>query len=151
MLPVTQVTDLSTRAVLVSRQSGKQEPLKSQIHNMHLMTEIYSRVSKLWLDCSKMISQRFGLEAPPIPKSVEVINAHNIERIGGNYNDFGKELKIHPDTHQETIPLAGVVFRECLFHAFPPELCSEAKRDLASEFARQVLKRPDRIKWVQEW
>ncbi len=115
------------------------------------MTDIYSRVSELWLDCSKMISQRFGLEASPIPKSVKVINAHNIKRIGGNYNDFGKELKIHPDTLQETIPLAGVVYRECLFNAFPPELCSEAKRDLASEFARQVLKKPDRNKWVKEW
>ena len=151
MLPKTQLTDLSTRAVIVSRHAGKHEALKSEIHPIDLMTDIYSRVSKLWLDCSKMITQRFGLEVSPIPKSVKVINAHNIERIGGNYNAFGKELKIHPDTLQETIPLAGVVYRECLFNAFPPELCSEAKRDLASEFARQMLKRPDRIKWVQEW
>ena len=115
------------------------------------MTGIKPRVISLWLDCSKLIAQRFGLEAPPIPKSVEVIDAHKVKRIGGHYNLTRNELQIHHDTQKENISLTGVVYRECLFTAFPPELCNEAKRDLALEFARQILKKSDRIKWVKEW
>lgn len=115
------------------------------------MTDIKSRVISLWLDCSKLIAQRFGLEAPPIPKSVQVIESNNVKRIGGFYNLSTNELQIHLTTQQGAIPITGVVYRECLFNSFPPELCYEAKRDLASEFTRQILKKSDRIKWVREW
>ncbi|MFX1558956.1 MAG: winged helix-turn-helix transcriptional regulator [Promethearchaeota archaeon] len=115
------------------------------------MTGKKSRVISLWLDCSKLISQRFGLEAPPISKSVDVIESVDVKRIGGFYNQLANEFQLHPDTLKETIPLAGVVFRECMYNSLPPELCHETKRDLSTEFARQMLKKSERIRWVEEW
>jgi len=115
------------------------------------MTDVKSQTTALWLDCSRTIAQRFGLQAPPVPKSVQVIETHDISRMGGHYNPAKNELQVHSQTLQETIPLAGLVYRECLFHSLPPELCFEARRDLSSEFARQTLKKPERIKWTREW
>lgn len=115
------------------------------------MTDTKSRIASLWLSCSKLIDHRFGLEVPPLPKTVEVIKSDSVNRFGGFYNLSKKEFWVHPDTIQKMIPLTGVVYRECLFHSLPLELCPEAKRDLSSEFARQMLKKSDRIKWVKEW
>ena len=115
------------------------------------MKGIQSRIISLWLDCSKIIAQRFGLEAPPISKSVEVIESTSATRIGGIFNQSMNEFQIHPDTKNGIIPLAGVVYRECLYNSLPPELCPESKQDIASEFARQMLKKSDRSKWVKEW
>ncbi|MFW9833318.1 MAG: winged helix-turn-helix transcriptional regulator [Candidatus Thorarchaeota archaeon] len=97
------------------------------------------------------MAQRFGLEAPPISKSVEVIESVEVKRIGGFYNQSTNEFHLHPDTLMGQIPLAGVVYRECLYNTLPPELCHETKRDLSSEFARQMLKKSERVKWVKEW
>jgi hypothetical protein len=58
------------------------------------MTDIKSRVTTLWLEASKVIAQRFGLEAPPVPESVEVISGITKSRIGGDYTEIGKELLI---------------------------------------------------------
>ena len=58
---------------------------------------------------------------------------------------------VHIKTNQGLIPLRGVVYRECLISSLPPEICTEAKLDLATEFARQELKKSDRVKWVNEW
>ena len=115
------------------------------------MTDIKSQVLSLWQDSSKLLAQRFGLEAPPISKSVDIIESVNVKRIGGFYNHSTNEFQLHPDTQLGTIPLAGVVYRECLYNSLPSELCHETKRDLAAEFARQMLKKSDRIKWVEEW
>jgi DNA-binding Lrp family transcriptional regulator len=115
------------------------------------MTDIKSRVTTLWLEASKVIAQRFGLEAPPVPESVEVISGITKSRIGGDYTEIGKELLIHSDTLQETIPLAGVVYRECLFYSIPNKICAEARRDIAFEFARQLLKKHERINWIKHW
>jgi len=115
------------------------------------MTDIKSETRTLWFDCSRIIAQRFGLQAPPAPKSVQVIEAHDILRIGGQYNPDKNEFQIYSDTVQEVIPLTGIVYRECFIHSLPPELCFEASRDMASEFARQMLKKSERIKWTTEW
>lgn len=115
------------------------------------MTGIQSRVLSLWLNCSKIVAQRFGLEALPISKSVEIIESISVNRMGGLYNHSVDEFQIHTDTEQGIIPLAGVVYRECLYNSLPPELCPEAKHDIASEFARQMLKKSDRTRWVKEW
>ncbi|MFX1579821.1 MAG: winged helix-turn-helix transcriptional regulator [Promethearchaeota archaeon] len=115
------------------------------------MTFEKSQVVSLWCDCSTLIAQRFGLEAPPISESVEIIESVDVKRIGGFYNQSTNEFHLHPDTLMEQIPLAGVVYRECLYNALPSELCHETKRDLSSEFARQILKKSERIKWVKEW
>ncbi len=115
------------------------------------MTDTQSQIAALWLDCSGIIAQRFGLKTPPVPKSVQVIEAHDISQMGGHYDPAKNELQVHSEALHETIPIAGIVYSECFFHSLPPELCFEAKRDLSSEFARQMLKRPERIEWVREW
>lgn len=129
----------------------KPEALKSAFYSVNLMTDIESRVSSLWQDCSRLVALRFGLESHSTPKSVEVIDEHTTKRIGGHYNPTRKKLLIHPGTLQGLIPLVGVVYRECFFDSLPPELCDEAKHDIASEFARQILKNVDRVKWVKQW
>ena len=129
----------------------KPEALKSEFYSESSMTGIESRVISLWLDCSKVVSQRFGLEAHSVPMSVRVIDAHKVKRIGGHFNCANDELQLHHDTLQGLIPLSGVIYRECLFNSLPPELCDEAKRDFASEFARQMMSKSDRLKWVKEW
>jgi hypothetical protein len=115
------------------------------------MTDIKSQVASLWIDCSRIIAQRFGLQAPPAPKSVQVIDVHDILQIGGHYNPAKNELQVHSETVQDEIPLTGVVYKECFFHSLPPELCFEASRDMASEFARQILRKSERIKWITAW
>lgn len=115
------------------------------------MTNPNSQVAALWLECSRIIDQRFGLEAPTPPRLVEVIDAQSVKRIGGHYDSSVEKLQIHPDTKNGKIPLAGVVYRECLYHSLPSELCFEAKRDLASEFTRQVLKKSERNDWINAW
>jgi DNA-binding Lrp family transcriptional regulator len=127
------------------------EAHKSEFQSVTLMPTEKSNVVSLWCDCSKLIAQRFGLEAPPISKSVEVIESVDVKRIGGFYNQSTNEFHLHPDILMGQIPLAGVVYRECLYNTLPPELCHETKRDLSSEFARQMLKKSERIKWVKEW
>ncbi|MDH4212773.1 MAG: winged helix-turn-helix transcriptional regulator [Candidatus Thorarchaeota archaeon] len=115
------------------------------------MTDIKSQTSALWSECSRIITQRFGLQAPPVPKSVKVIDGHDISRIGGHYSSTKDELQLHPEVVSEVIPLRGVIFRECFFHSMPPELCFEASRDMAFEFARQMLKKEERTSWIIEW
>jgi DNA-binding Lrp family transcriptional regulator len=115
------------------------------------MTTENSHIVSLWCDCSRLIAQRFGLRAPPIFKSVEVVESVDVKRIGGFYNQPTNEFHLHPDTLMKTIPLAGVVYRECLYNTLPSELCHETRRDLSSEFARQTLTKSERVKWVREW
>jgi DNA-binding Lrp family transcriptional regulator len=132
-------------------QTEKQEALKSDFHIEDLMTGIKSRVLSLWHDCSKRIKQRFGIESLAAPNSFEVIKEHETKRIGGYYDSTSMKLQIHIKTTQGYIPLSGVVYRECLISSLPRELCTEAKIDLATEFARQELTKSDRVKWVKEW
>ncbi len=115
------------------------------------MTEIESEIAALWVECSKIISQRFGLQAPSAPKSVQVIEEQDILRIGGQYIPEKSEFQVCFAIMQDEIPLAGVVYKECLFHSLPSELCFENSRDLAAEFARQMLKKPERNKWIAAW
>jgi DNA-binding Lrp family transcriptional regulator len=115
------------------------------------MNEIKSQITSMWLDCARIISQRFGLQAPPVPKLVHTIDAREISQMGGHYDSAKNELRIHFETVEDRIPLRGVVFRECFFNSLPPELCFEASRDLASEFARQMLRKLERIRWIIEW
>ncbi|MFW9787306.1 MAG: winged helix-turn-helix transcriptional regulator [Candidatus Thorarchaeota archaeon] len=132
-------------------QIEKPEALKSGFRIENVMTDIETLVLALWQDCSNLITQRFGLESDTVLNSVEVIEAHETARIGGYYVPSSKKIRIHLTALQGLIPLEGVVYRECLINNLPPELCIEAKYDLASEFARQTLKKNDRLKWVKEW
>ncbi len=116
-----------------------------------MMTEIKSQIAALWLDCSRIVAQRFGLQAHSVPKSVQVIEEHDISQVGGHYNPDKNEFQVYSETILDEIPLLGVVYRECFIHSLPPELCFEASRDLALEFARQMLKKPERNKWIAEW
>lgn len=115
------------------------------------MTEIKSEIAALWVECSKIIAQRFGLQAPSTPKSVQVIEEQDILRIGGQYIPEKSEFQVNFATMQDEIPLAGVVYKECFFHSLPSGLCFENSRDLAAEFARQMLKKPERNKWIAAW
>ncbi len=115
------------------------------------MTNLTSQVSELWHECSKMISDRFGLDVTPNPQSITVIDTSDILRFGGHYFDENRELQITHEVVDGKIPLKGVVFRECLINSLPQDLCPEAKRDLASEFTRQSLKKADKRKWMTAW
>ncbi|MHA1575738.1 MAG: hypothetical protein ACTSU3_00115 [Candidatus Thorarchaeota archaeon] len=115
------------------------------------MTNLTSRVSELWHECSKMISDRFGLDGTPNPQSITVIDTSDILRFGGQYFDENRELQITHEVVEGKIPLKGIVFRECLINSLPQDLCPEAKRDLASEFTRQSLKKVDKRKWMTAW
>jgi DNA-binding Lrp family transcriptional regulator len=115
------------------------------------MTAIKFQITSLWLECSRIIAQRFGLQAPSVPKSVEVIDAHDISQIGGQYNPAKNEFQIHLEAAQNAVPLIGVVYRECFIHSLPPEICFEASRDIASEFVRQTLRKSERTKWITVW
>jgi DNA-binding Lrp family transcriptional regulator len=94
---------------------------------------------------------RFQLEAPPQPASIKTIDESDSSRSGGKYSLVDREFQVTSDVLFGRIPLRGLVFRECLFNALPNNLCPEAKRDLSSEFSRQLLKKADRDKWVSEW
>ena len=115
------------------------------------MTNLTSQVSELWHECSKMISDRFGLQVPHNPQTITIIDTSDILRFGGHYVDENRELQITHEVVEGKIPLNGIVFRECLFNSLPQDLCPEAKRDLASEFTRQSLKKADKRKWITTW
>ncbi len=115
------------------------------------MTDLTSQVSEIWLECSKMISNRFRLEAPPLPQSVTIIEMSDIQRIGGHYVVENRELQLTHEVVGGKIPLKAITFRECLFNSLPQDLCPEAKRDLASEFTRQSLKKTDKNRWISAW
>jgi DNA-binding Lrp family transcriptional regulator len=116
-----------------------------------MMTDLTSQVSEIWLECSKMISKRFRLEAPPIPNSIEIIKVPDILQLGGLYIIEDRELQVTHEVLEGKIPLKGFVFGVCLFNSLPQNLCPEAKRDLASEFTRQSLKKTDKDRWMSAW
>lgn len=116
-----------------------------------MMTELQSQITTLWIDSSKAISQRFGLKTPPTPELVQVIDTCDISRFGGQHIPDKNKIQICAGVLQGEIPLAGIIHRECLLHSLPSKLCFEAVRDIAMEFARQMIRQHDRIKWLQQW
>jgi DNA-binding Lrp family transcriptional regulator len=115
------------------------------------MIELDLSVAKYWHECSNEIQRRFGLSVPIKPKGIRIIVTDSADRFGGNLNvDFG-ELLFTQDVIKDIIPLQGVIYRECLYYSLPQELCDEAKHDLSSEFARQVLNKTNCEKWLKSW
>jgi DNA-binding Lrp family transcriptional regulator len=117
------------------------------------MNELYLPVANLWHASSKEIHERFGLDVPVKPDRITIIATEtgSAERLGGHYNiDIG-ELLLTQDVTNDMIPLQGVIYRECLYFSLPRDFCEESKHDLSTEFARQVLDKTDRVKWLKSW
>ena len=115
------------------------------------MKDLTSQVTDQWYECSKMIADRFRLEAPLHPQSVTIIETSDFLWIGGHFDVESRELQLTREVLGGEIPLKAIVLRECLYNSLPQDLCLEAKRDLASEFARQSLKKADRNRWISAW
>jgi DNA-binding Lrp family transcriptional regulator len=104
-----------------------------------------------WKASSKTILDHFGLEAPPIPTRLRMIDSIQAERFGGQYNIPTEELLITQEVIENDVPLEGVVYRECLFHALPSDFCVAAQHDIASCFARIMLDRDNGERWISQW
>ena len=127
------------------------EALKDPFGILYVMICSHSRILEIWQECSRIIVDRFQLEAPPNPVSIRRIDRSDSLRTGGSYSLADKEFQVTDEVLFDRVPLRGVIFRECLLNALPNNLCPEAKRDLSSEFSRQSLNKVDRDKWVSEW
>ena len=121
------------------------------MHTLYAMKDLTSEILDIWQECSKIVADRLKLEAPPQPKSIKRISKDGSFQIGGSYLVEKKELQVTDDVLEGKIPLKGLVFRECLFHSLPNNICSEAKRDLSFEYSRQSLTRTDRNTWISAW
>ncbi len=115
------------------------------------MIDLTSEILDMWYECSKIIVDRFQLETPPQPNLIKKINKLDSLRIGGSYIVEDRELQVTDEVLKGEIPIRGLVFRECLISSLPNNLCIEAKRDLAFEYSRQLLKKVDRNKWISAW
>ncbi len=115
------------------------------------MSELNLLSIEIWKASSKAIHDYFGLDTLPEPKRVRKIKVMDALRIGGQYVPELRELHVAQTTVDNKIPLEGVIYRECLFHALPTDLCDESKHDVASEFARYNLDKKDRELWLNEW
>ncbi|MGY5870835.1 MAG: winged helix-turn-helix transcriptional regulator [Candidatus Thorarchaeota archaeon] len=115
------------------------------------MSRLKLRSTELWEASSKTIWDHFGVEALPAPKRVSSINPIHAIRFGGQYHVETETLQITREVIENEIPLEGIIHRECLFHALPSDFCDEAKHDVASSFARALLEKNDRERWIAHW
>lgn len=115
------------------------------------MSDLRNRSRKYWELSSKIIQDYFGVETPPSPNSVQIINSDKSIRFGGQYFSESGLLQITQDVLDNEIPFEGLVHRECLFHSLSSELCDEARHDVASCFARTQLRKNDRDRWISSW
>ncbi len=115
------------------------------------MSKLLFRSTEFWRLCSKTINDHFGVEAVPAPKRVTIIEPIHAVRFGGQYQVGTAELQVTQKVVENDIPLEGIIYRECLYHALPTDFCDEAKRDIASCFARVLLGKNDRERWIASW
>jgi hypothetical protein len=119
--------------------------------NSALMQALYPKIAESWTKCSRILTERFGLEYTSVPHAIHTISALKAQRFGGHYDSHSMQLFLTPDCLEGRIPILGVVFRECLFNALPHDICQEARLDLSLEFALQNLEKPDKNCWISEW
>ena len=110
-----------------------------------------SQVRRLWSESTRMIQDRFRLQVPSAPKKVTISNESSVIRTGGQYNISSRQLIITSETANGVIPIEGVILRESLIAALPETLCIESRRDLASEYSRQNLRKEKRGLWLDSW
>ncbi len=110
-----------------------------------------SEVKRMWSDSTKLIQDRFRLQVSSAPKRVILADETSIVRSGGQYDIISQELVVTSKTAEGTIPITGVILRESLIAALPDTLCTESRRDLAFEYARQNLRKDERAIWVDLW
>ena len=115
------------------------------------MSELKLRSIEFWRASSKIISDHFGVETLPAPKVVSRISPYHAIRFGGQYHVESETLQITQEVIENKIPLEGIIHRECLFYTLPPNFCDEAKHDVASSFARVLLEKNDRERWITHW
>lgn len=115
------------------------------------MSRLQSLSVAYWKACSKTINDHFGLATPIEPKIVRIIDAIQEIRFGGQYIVESGELLLTRDVLEKNIPLEGIVYRECLYHALPLDFCIEAKHDIATCFAFATLGKNERVLWVDYW
>jgi len=115
------------------------------------MSSLKLRSTKFWKASSKTIWDHFGVETLPAPKQISQINPIHAIRFGGQYHVVTETLQITREVIENEIPLEGIIHRECLFHALPSDVCDEAKHDVASSFARVLLEKNDRERWIAHW
>ncbi|TFH04860.1 MAG: AsnC family transcriptional regulator [Candidatus Thorarchaeota archaeon] len=115
------------------------------------MSGLKLRSIEFWRASSKIISDHFGVETLPAPKVVSRISPYHAIRFGGQYHVESETLQITQEVIENEIPLEGIIHRECLFHALPRDFCDEAKHDVASSFARVLLEKNDRERWIKHW
>jgi hypothetical protein len=108
------------------------------------MSILDSEARRIWSDSTRLIQDRFRLQVSSQPKRVTLVDETSGKRIGGQYEITSQELVITSETAKGIIPIAGVILRESLMAALPDTLCIESRRDLASEYARQNLRKDER-------
>ncbi|MGY5878860.1 MAG: AsnC family transcriptional regulator [Candidatus Thorarchaeota archaeon] len=115
------------------------------------MSKLLFRSTEFWRLSSKTITDHFGVETVLEPKRVTIINPLHAIRFGGQYQVETAELQVTQEVIENKIPLEGIIYRECLYHALPSDFCDEAKHDIASCFARVLLGKNDRERWNAYW
>ncbi|TFH08623.1 MAG: winged helix-turn-helix domain-containing protein [Candidatus Thorarchaeota archaeon] len=118
---------------------------------VYVMSKLQFRSAEFWRIISKTLLDHFGVDTLPAPKRVNIISPWHAIRIGGQYQAETAELQVTQEVIENEIPLQGIIYRECLYHALPTDFCDEAKHDIASCFARSLLGKSDREKWIAHW
>jgi DNA-binding Lrp family transcriptional regulator len=148
-----RITPFSTSVNCSARTQDTRTPqyLKAAMFHSALMQTLYPKIVDTWTKCSRIVTERFGLEPIPEPTAVHHISASKAQRFGGYYDSLNRRLYLTSDCLEGRISLLGVVFREFLFTALPLEICQEARLDLSHEFAFQNLEKTEKIHWANEW
>ncbi len=69
------------------------------------MSSLKFRVNEFWRASSKIVSDHFGVETPPAPKRVSIINPIHAIRFGGQYQIEGETLQVTREVIENEIPL----------------------------------------------
>ncbi len=110
-----------------------------------------NEVLSIWKEASRVIDNRFHYQVNIVPRKIKIISDSETLRFGGYLDETSPTLYITENTNINLIPLAGVIYRECLFHSLPSNICDKAKYDVSCEFARQSLLRGEKQKWEEVW
>jgi DNA-binding MarR family transcriptional regulator len=112
---------------------------------------VNEEVWNLWTYASRHIYNRFQIDVVLQPEAIQIINDDEADRFGGHFDTKTAALCFSETTRNGKIPWQGIVYRESLFHSLPPNLCKEARNDIACEFARQILGKSEQKAWEMIW
>ncbi|MBN2230691.1 MAG: ArsR family transcriptional regulator [Candidatus Thorarchaeota archaeon] len=127
------------------------QSLKGKCYSSKSMQSIDSKIIELWRSCSRILDERFGLNPPDIPQTIDMTSALQVYRFGGHYDPESMVFALDGDSISNGLSLLGIVYRECLFNALPTILCEELRHDLSLQFALYNIEKKEKGRWTSEW